>query len=85
MLAAGGLLEGCLRAPRPLAATDPGLQLLERVVFSSCSQAAAACARMHGRPDAGTEAEGDEIWRDAASLAVTELHQVLHLIPCLFC
>ena len=78
MLAAGGLLEGCLRAPRPPPAAVPGLQLLENVVSSSCSQAAAACAQMHGRTNMGTEDDHDVLWRDAASLAVTELHQVLH-------
>ena len=49
MLAAGGLLEGCLRAARPLPATSAGLLLLEGVVLSSCQQAAAACAQRHGR------------------------------------
>ena len=38
MLAAGGLLEGCLRAPRPLPPSAAGPVLLEDIVASSCRQ-----------------------------------------------
>jgi hypothetical protein len=87
VLAAGGLLEGCLRAARPLPASSAGLLLLEDVVSSSCQQAAAACAERRGRHAAEGSAPGDVLWRDAAALALTELHQVLapHLSCLLLC